>query len=224
MKKAVKQYLELLGLSGIEYLRKPEEIKPPTLTPEQKGLHLEHLRKQYANCKKCKLHQGRTNFVYGNGNPDARLVLIGEGPGEQEDKTGEVFVGPAGQLLTKMLAAINLSREDVYICNIVKCRPPANRNPEPDEVKACRDYLVEQIRIIQPEYILLLGRVAAHNLLETGDPLSRLRGNNFKFEGANVLATYHPSALLRNPTFKKGAWVDLQRLRDLMGIAPKSNK
>ncbi len=221
MKKAVKQYLEMLGLSGIDYLRKPEEIKPPSLSAEQKKERLDTLSKQYANCTKCKLHKGRTNFVYGDGNPDARLLLIGEGPGEVEDRTGKVFVGPAGQLLTKMLEAISLSREDVYICNIVKCRPPANRNPEPDEAEACRYYLLEQIHIIQPEYILLLGRVAAHNILNTGEALSRLRGKTFTFENAQTITTYHPSALLRNVHLKKGAWIDLQRLRDMMGIATK---
>jgi DNA polymerase len=219
MKKVVTQYLELLSLSGIDFLRKPEQPVVPELSPENKGELLSQLRTQYSNCELCELHLGRTHFVYGNGNPDARLMLIGEGPGEQEDLSGNVFVGPAGQLLTKMLLAINLNRDDVYICNIVKCRPPGNRNPLPEEAKACEKYLQEQIRIIKPEFILLLGRVAAHNMLNTTSSLSQMRGKTFSIGDATAIVSYHPSALLRSPGLKKDAWIDLQRLRDMMGIS-----
>jgi|AntAceMinimDraft_2_1070361.scaffolds.fasta_scaffold16486_4 DNA polymerase len=216
MKQIVNQYLELLSLSGIESIKKPAKIEVPELTPAEKGHLLQQKRIEYSDCDRCQLHLGRTNFVYGNGDSNSKLMLIGEGPGEQEDKTGDVFVGVAGQLLTKMLTAINLNRDDVYICNIVKCRPPANRNPLPDEVKACSSYIQEQIEIIKPEFILLLGRVAAHNILKTTSPLSQLRGKTYKLDDIQVVVSYHPSALLRNSSFKKPAWVDLQRLRDMM--------
>jgi len=140
-------------------------------------------------------------------------MLIGEGPGEQENLTGRPFVGPAGNLLTNMLKAINLSREDVYICNIVKCRPPNNRNPEPEEREACLPYLLEQIDIIQPKLILMLGLVAAQTLLNTKLSMEKLRQTTHSFQGIKTFVTYHPSALLRNPNWKKPAWQDLQRFQ-----------
>jgi len=201
---ALRQYLEFLKNSGIKELYLPE-------SNNQKRLN--ELQHQYSNCTKCSLSQSRHNFVYGEGNPNALAMLIGEGPGEQEDKTGRPFVGAAGQLLEKMLAAINLKRSDVYIANIVKCRPPGNRNPEADERRACLPYLLEQIQIIQPKLLLLLGLVSAQTLLNNNNTLGWHRGKIHYFMDIPALVTYHPSALLRNPEWKKPAWVDLQEFQ-----------
>lgn len=198
---ALRQYLELLKNSGIK------ELYPPEMS---KAKLLDKLRHKYANCTNCTLNKTRNNFVYGEGNPDAIAVLIGEGPGEQEDKTGRPFVGAAGQLLDKMLAAINIERKDVYIANIVKCRPPGNRNPEPVECMACLPYLLEQIEIIQPKMLLILGLVSAHTLLNNNNTLGWHREKIHYFKGIPAFVTYHPSALLRNPEWKKLAWIDLQ--------------
>jgi len=202
--KALRQYLEFLKNSGIKELYLPE-------SNNQKRLN--ELQHQYSNCTKCSLSQSRHNFVYGEGNPNALAMLIGEGPGEQEDKTGRPFVGAAGQLLEKMLAAINLKRSDVYIANIVKCRPPGNRNPEAEERRACLPYLLEQIQIIQPKLLLLLGLVSAQTLLNNNNTLGWHRGKIHYFMDIPALVTYHPSALLRNPEWKKPAWVDLQEFQ-----------
>ncbi len=206
--KSIQQYLEYLQLSGIEdiYL-KP---KPDKVYSSQK---LDELEKNYKDCKKCPLGEGRKNFCYGNGNPKAKLMLIGEGPGADEDATGRVFVGRAGQLLTKMLAAIHLERDEVYITNIVKCRPPNNRNPLPNEIDACLPYLEEQISIIKPQLLLLLGKVAASTLLNRNLSLTKFRENTYSFMGIKTYVTYHPSALLRNEGWKRPAWIDLQRLQ-----------
>ena len=198
------QHLELLKNLGVK------EIFLPT---SHKAEILKELSVKYSTCTKCKLHTGRIKFVYGEGNPDALAMLIGEGPGEQENLTGRPFVGPAGNLLTKMLKAINLSREDVYICNIVKCRPPNNRNPEPEEREACLPYLLEQIEIIQPKLILILGLVAAQTLLNTKLSMEKLRLTTHSFKDIKTFVTYHPSALLRNPNWKKPAWQDLKRFQ-----------
>ncbi|HPB18834.1 MAG TPA: uracil-DNA glycosylase [Candidatus Cloacimonas sp.] len=201
---ALRQYLEFLKNSGIKELYLPE-------SNNQKRLN--ELQQQYSNCTKCSLSQSRHNFVYGEGNPNALAMLIGEGPGEQEDKTGRPFVGAAGQLLDKMLAAINLKRSDVYIANIVKCRPPGNRNPEAEERRACLPYLLEQIQIIQPKLLLLLGLVSAQTLLNNNNTLGWHRGRIHYFMDIPALVTYHPSALLRNPEWKRPAWVDLQEFQ-----------
>ncbi|MCB5257715.1 MAG: uracil-DNA glycosylase [Candidatus Cloacimonadaceae bacterium] len=195
------QHLELLENLGINEIFLP---------PSPKAEILKELSIKYSNCTKCKLHTGRIKFVYGEGNPDALAMLIGEAPGVQENIYGRPFVGPAGNLLTNMLKAINLSREDVYICNIVKCRPPNNRNPEPEEREACLPYLLEQIEIIQPKLILMLGLVAAQTLLNTKLSMEKLRQTTHSFQGIKTFVTYHPSALLRNPNWKKPAWQDLQ--------------
>ncbi|NQV19516.1 MAG: uracil-DNA glycosylase [Armatimonadetes bacterium] len=206
--KSIQQYLEYLQLSGIEdiYL-KPQ---PDRIFSSQK---LDELEKNYQDCKKCPLEEGRENFCYGNGNPKAKLMLIGEGPGADEDATGRVFVGRAGQLLTKMLKAIHLERDEVYITNIVKCRPPNNRNPLPNEINACLPYLEEQISIIQPKLLLLLGKVAASTLLNRNLSLTKFRENTYSFMGIKTYVTYHPSALLRNQGWKRPAWIDLQKLQ-----------
>ncbi len=167
----------------------------------------------YANCAKCMLHQNRKHFVYGEGNPNAKMMIIGEGPGEEENKQGKPFVGRAGQLLTRMLAAINIAREDVYITNIVKCQPPGNRNPQKEEVDACIPYLKEQIKLIKPQILFLLGKVAAETLLGTNDLMKVMRTQKFSYEGIDTYVSYHPAALLRNPSFKKLSWIDLQALQ-----------
>ena len=205
--RAVKQYLEYLKISGIQDIF----IKPPIQI--DKTELLKGLEEKYKNCTNCILHEKRTNFCYGNGNADAKLMIIGEGPGADEDKLGKVFVGRSGQLLTKMLSAIKLSREDVYIANIVKCRPPENRNPLPEEKSACLPYLDEQISVIQPELILMLGKVAAVTLLEIDQTLKAFREKTYNFRGIKTYVSYHPSALLRNPSWKKLAWIDLQKLQ-----------
>jgi DNA polymerase len=167
-------------------------------------------------CTECDLHQGRTNTVFGKGNPATRVMFIGEGPGREEDLKGEPFVGRSGQLLTKMIAAIDLERADVYITNIVKCRPPDNRDPQESEVRCCEKYLAAQIDLITPRIICALGRVAAHWLLDTKESLSALRKSDNSYHDTPVLVTYHPAALLRNPNLKKGAWEDFKRLRDVI--------
>jgi DNA polymerase len=167
-------------------------------------------------CTDCGLHKGRTNTVFGKGNPDTKVMFIGEGPGRDEDLKGEPFVGRSGQLLTKMLAAIDLGREDVYITNIVKCRPPDNRDPQEDEVRCCEKYLTAQIDVIRPSIICALGRVAAHWLLDTKESLAGLRSSENTYHGIPVLVTYHPAALLRNPGLKRGAWEDFKRLRTII--------
>ena len=174
---------------------------------------LEELYDAIHTCTKCSLGFTRNKFVFGVGNPNAGILFIGEAPGRDEDLQGEPFVGRAGQLLDKMLAAIHLTREDVYIANILKCRPPENRDPLPDESNACLPHLAEQIRLIKPKLICALGRIAAQILLDTKTPLSKLRGRFYDVGGAKMLATFHPAALLRNPNFKREAWEDLKLLR-----------
>ena len=166
-------------------------------------------------CTRCKLSQGRHTIVFGAGSPEARLVFIGEGPGEEEDRQGKPFVGRAGQLLTKMLESVGLTREEVYICNIVKCRPPGNRNPEPEEIAACAPYLAGQLAAIQPGVICALGTFAAQQLLRTREPISRLRGQMHRFGAAVVIPTFHPAFLLRNPgpSYRRQAYDDLKMLR-----------
>lgn len=182
----------------------------------QGATDLQTLRSLISNCTKCDLHKTRTNFVFGVGNPNAKVMIIGEAPGADEDAKGEPFVGRAGQLLDKMLLAINFPREEVFIANILKSRPPGNRDPQTDEVAACEPYLWKQIDIIKPKMILCVGRIAGTNLLKNGiDTLAKMRGNFYDFRGAKVMVTYHPAALLRNPNWKAPAWEDLQKFRKL---------
>jgi len=166
-------------------------------------------------CQKCTLGSTRTNFVFGVGNPNAEVMIIGEAPGANEDKEGIPFVGRAGRLLTDILKAINFDREDVYIANILKCRPPQNRNPLPAEVKECTPYLYIQMELIKPKAILCLGLVAATNLLNQKLSLTKMRGNIFEVQGIKTMVTYHPAALLRNPNWKRGCWEDVQKFRKL---------
>lgn len=176
---------------------------------------LEELKRTVSQCQKCSLAAGRTNVVFGEGNPFALLMLIGEGPGADEDRLGRPFVGAAGQLLDKILAACGIAREEVYIANIVKCRPPGNRVPFKEEAEACLPYLRRQIELIRPKLILLLGATALHYLLGVGSGITKMRGEWLgPYFGAKVMATYHPAALLRDPSKKRPAWEDFQKVRD----------
>ena len=182
--------------------------------PVQNADDLESFKTSICQCQKCPLGGTRTNFVFGIGNPQADIVFVGEAPGEKEDLEGEPFVGRAGKLLDKILAAIELSRDDVYICNVLKCRPPKNRDPLPSEVDLCEPYLTTQLSLINPKLIVALGRVAACTILRTKEPLKNLRNQIFQYEGVDLLVTYHPAALLRNPNFKIPAWEDFKLIRD----------
>ncbi len=190
---------------------------PPAITQEPWGNTetLRDLHDAICSCVKCPLGHSRTNFVFGTGNPAATLMVIGEAPGADEDAQGEPFVGRAGQLLNKILEAINFKREDVYICNILKCRPPGNRKPLAEEVDLCIPYLRKQIALVRPKVILALGLTAAENLLATTESLGRLRGRILRYEGIPLMVTYHPAALLRNPNWKRPTWEDVQAVRKL---------
>ncbi len=228
---------ESAGLLGTDLKQKPKTIKVtedrelfegavPTRSGWKIDSHwyesesLESLNSKVSGCLKCPLGSTRKKFVFGVGNPNAKLVLIGEAPGADEDEQGEPFVGRAGQLLTKILAAVQLRREDVYICNILKCRPPNNREPLPTEVEACEPYLKKQLEIIKPKLIMCLGRIAGQSLLQTNTSLSELRNNIYEYQGIKVLVTYHPAALLRNPNWKRPAWEDVQKMRKLYDELP----
>lgn len=181
------------------------------------------VRQELGDCTRCKLSAGRKNLVYGVGNPDAHLVFVGEGPGADEDEQGEPFVGKAGQLLNKMIGAMGYARSDVYICNVVKCRPPGNRNPEPDEIAACEPFLKKQLGAIRPQMIVALGKFAAQCLLRDDTPITRLRGTFRTYEGIQLMPTFHPAYLLRDPSKKKEAWDDLKTVLTAlksMGFSP----
>ena len=175
---------------------------------------LDSFNASICKCQKCLLGSTRTNFVFGVGNPQADIVFVGEAPGEKEDLAGEPFVGRAGKLLDKILAAIELSRNHIYICNVLKCRPPKNRDPLPNEVDLCEPYLKTQLSIINPKLIVALGWIAACTILRTKEPLKKLRNQVFKYEGIDLIVTYHPAALFRNPNFKIPVWEDFQFIRD----------
>jgi DNA polymerase len=185
---------------------------------------LADIAQHVASCTRCPLYSTALNPVPGEGNPDADFMCVGEAPGATEDETGRPFVGAAGQLLTKILAAIGLQREDVYICNVLKHRPPGNRNPMPNEVQACSPYLIRQIELVKPKVILALGTFAAQTLLDTKTPIGKLRGQVHRYHGVPLVVTYHPAALLRNPSWKRPTWEDVQLAhRILTGAAdPKS--
>jgi uracil-DNA glycosylase family 4 len=182
------------------------------------GDTLERIREDLGDCTRCKLHQSRSRIVFGDGNSRARLVFVGEGPGQEEDRQGLPFVGRAGKLLTQMIEAMGLERKDVYICNVVKCRPPGNRTPEKDETGTCQPFLDRQLGVIQPKVIVCLGNVASQALLGTGEPMGRVRGKWFNFHGAKMLPTYHPAYLLRNPNAKGIVWEDLQKVMAELGL------
>jgi DNA polymerase len=214
------EYLRDLGWT--EALRRPAPAAPrspgvpapPVAGPEERARHLGEVRAEALGCTACRLSGGRQTVVFGSGNTDADLMFIGEGPGAEEDRQGLPFVGRAGELLTKMIEAIEMRREAVYIANVVKCRPPGNRDPEPDEVAACRGFLERQIDLVKPRVIVILGRIAAQTLLGVDTPIGKLRGRWTTVRGVDTMITFHPAALLRNPAFKRPTWEDLQQARD----------
>ncbi len=175
--------------------------------------NLDVLYENSKNCTKCTLSATRRNFVFGEGNPQAGIVVIGEAPGAEEDMQGRPFVGRSGKLLDKILEAIGFSRNDVFICNIIKCRPPENRNPHPDEIESCMPWLTMQLEIIKPKILLLLGRVAANTILDNRQSMGSLRGRIIRWNSYDVIVTYHPAALLRNPNWKRHCWEDVKMLR-----------
>ena len=193
----------------------------PVSTPGT-GRTLDEIRHELGDCRRCKLCDGRKQIVFGSGNPRARLVFVGEGPGAEEDVQGLPFVGAAGQLLTKMIQAMGLRRDDVYICNVVKCRPPGNRNPEPDEIAACEPFLRAQLQSIQPAVVVALGKFAAQTLLRDSTPITRLRGQWRTYQGMRLMPTFHPAYLLRNPAEKKPCWEDLKAVMAVLAKAAPS--
>jgi len=213
--KDMKEYLLSLKESGVEEVW-AEEI--PSETPAQKPRQLEALREKIGDCHRCKLWEGRTNIVFGTGSPDAALMFVGEGPGQEEDRQGKPFVGRAGDLLTKMIAAMGLTRDNVYIANVIKCRPPGNRNPEEDEIASCKPFLNEQIDILRPKVICALGTFAAQTLLDTKTRISDLREKIHERGGYKIVPTFHPAYLLRNPNEKRRAWEDLQIVMKELGL------
>ncbi len=186
--------------------------------------NLPRIRTDLGDCKRCKLHRTRKNIVFGDGNPKAELVFVGEGPGADEDEQGLPFVGRAGKLLTQMIEAMGLRRKDVYICNVVKCRPPENRQPEEDEVRECSPFLLRQIDTLSPKVIVCLGATAAQTILETNRGISQFRGQWLEFRGKKLMATYHPAYLLRNPSAKSEVWKDLQKVMAELGLPLKKGK
>lgn len=215
----MEKYLQELKDSGLTYIPKSkindgEKVSSKSLDTNK--ILLSKLRDEMGDCSRCKLCQNRNNIVFGSGNPDADLIFVGEGPGEKEDKYGEPFIGRAGQLLTKMIQAMGMERDDVYICNVVKCRPPKNRDPEADEILACEPFLKRQLDIIKPKVIVGLGRYACHTLLQVDIAMSKLRGEFYTYQGIKFMPTFHPAYLLRNPSAKKLAWQDLQTVMSLL--------
>lgn len=198
----------------------PYPTPPPVLFDEGKVLHagvgINALRAEIGDCQRCKLSKGRRHIVLGTGNPEANLMFVGEAPGADEDEQGEPFVGAAGQLLTKMIKAMGYERSEVYICNVIKCRPPGNRNPEADEIAACEPFLREQIAIVQPRVIVALGKFAAQFLCGEATPITRLRGNLRTYHEIPVMPTYHPAFLLRDESRKGEAWADLKQVMGLL--------
>ncbi|MGB8474537.1 MAG: uracil-DNA glycosylase [Candidatus Acidiferrum sp.] len=182
------------------------------------------IRTDLGECTRCKLHKSRNSIVFGDGNPKAELVFVGEGPGHDEDMQGLPFVGRAGKLLTQMIEAMGLQRKDVYICNVVKCRPPENRAPEKDEVAPCSPFLLRQIDAIAPKVLVCLGSVATQTLLETNRGISHFRGQWLEFRGRKLMATYHPAYLLRNPSAKSEVWKDLQKVMAVLGLQARKDK
>jgi uracil-DNA glycosylase family 4 len=188
-----------------------------TGTVYSKARRLEDIRLALGDCRRCDLHRTRKNLVFGEGSPEADLVFVGEAPGENEDIQGKPFVGRAGQLLTRIIEAMGLTRSDVYICNILKCRPPGNRNPRPEEIQICEPFLIQQLQAIRPKVICAMGTFAAKTLLQTEMPISKLRGRFHTYHGIDLMPTYHPAYLLRNPAGKKLVWSDMQMIMEVLG-------
>jgi len=225
----VSEYLKFYSELGVSHLKlpdRPAKTEPPVQAtveassapspdpPAVPSGSLEALREEIGDCRRCKLAPARTHLVFGSGNSKAELMFVGEAPGQDEDLQGLPFVGRAGQLLTKIIEAIELKRDDVYIANILKCRPPNNRPPEPDEIAACRGFVARQIEHIRPLIIVALGKFAAQTLLDVETPISRIRGKFFDHRGIPLIPTYHPSYLLRNPSAKREVWEDMKAVRE----------
>lgn len=213
---AARSQFEYLSELGIENQKTglPETCKPQLYIETQEALTetLDSILDDLGDCQNCGLAASRTKLVYGVGNPNARLVMVGEAPGREEDLKGVPFVGEAGQLLDRILLAMGMQREDVYICNVLKCRPPSNRDPQPEEVATCEAFLMRQIAAIRPQVIVGLGRFAVQTLLKTKDPISRLRGEWQSYQGIPLMPTYHPAYLLRNPEGKRDVWEDMKEV------------
>ncbi|MFH1395200.1 MAG: uracil-DNA glycosylase [Candidatus Omnitrophota bacterium] len=210
----LKKVVETEMLSGITEVC----VVPVKKRKQNKQITLEGFNKKISKCVKCPLGETRINFVFGEGSPKAKLMFIGEAPGRDEDEQGRPFVGRAGQLLTKIIEAIGLRREDVFIANIIKCRPPQNRNPLPMEIAACSPYLLKQIELIKPKVICALGKFSAQTLLKSETSISRLRGNFYDYHGIKLMPTYHPAYLLRNSSGKKDVWEDMQMIAKELGL------
>lgn len=206
----LRAYLSWAQQSGLQILA--PGVGPRASGEAVKLPSLQQVREELGECTRCKLHKGRHNIVFGVGNARARLMFVGEAPGEDEDRQGFPFVGKAGQLLTRMIEAMGLARDDVYICNTVKCRPPNNRNPEPDELAACEPFLKGQLAAVKPEVIVTLGKFAAQALLREATPITRLRGQWREYESIPVMPTFHPAYLLRSPAEKGKVWDDLKQV------------
>ncbi len=206
--KAVEAHLEEAKESGVEEIPTPVKSAPPKKICRT----LEEVAEWLGDCRRCKLNSTRTHIVFGTGSCQPDLVFVGEGPGAEEDEQGKPFVGRAGQLLTKMIEAMGLTRDNVYIANVVKCRPPGNRNPEPDEIAACFPFLENQLKVLKPKVICTLGAFATQTLLKTDEKISKLRGRFHPYEGIQLMPTYHPAYLLRNPAEKKATWDDIQMI------------
>jgi len=215
----LRTYLEYLKGMGITSLPVREDTPEKVTRPEIPTLA--DVKKELGDCRRCKLHRTRKTIVFGEGNEKAALMFVGEGPGYDEDVQGRPFVGKAGQLLTKIIESINLSREEVYIANIIKCRPPQNRNPELDEIESCNPFLMKQIRVIQPKIICALGTFSAQTLLKTDTKITALRGNLYHLDGIKIIPTYHPAFLLRNPERKRDVWEDMKKISDLLMKSPQ---
>lgn len=220
---ATLRQMALWGCAGFEPSSESLEIVKqwgqPIAPLEAHTGSLEQIRSDLGDCRRCGLAEGRRHIVFGDGNPNARLVFVGEGPGADEDRQGLPFVGAAGRLLTKIIEAMKLSRDQVYICNVIKCRPPGNRNPAPDEIRACRPFLERQLAAIRPEVICTLGTFAAQTLLDTTRPVSKLRGRFHTYQNIKVMPTFHPAYLLRNPDQKRAVWEDMKKIMALLGIS-----
>ena len=200
------------------FLIMPGSRSEPVSRHQDTATEMEQLRLSVMECTACPLSTTRNHTVFGEGNPEAPLMFVGEGPGAVEDETGRPFVGPAGDLLVRIIEAMGLKREDVYIANIVKCRPPGNRDPHPEEVAACIGYLHAQIDAVAPKVIVTLGRIASQTLLQDTTPISRLRGAFREYQGIRVMPTFHPSYLLQNPAKKRDVWEDIKKVMDVLGL------
>jgi DNA polymerase len=217
--KAVLEFYEGLGIERLP-LELPGGVEKRTLTPEEKAGELISIREIIGDCQRCKLSKGRKHLVFGEGNPDAELMFIGEGPGRDEDQQGRPFVGEAGRLLTSLINRMGFKREEVYIGNIIKCRPPMNRDPEEDEIRTCLPFITRQIEVVSPKAIMALGRISAHTLTGLKTPITRMRGNFFDLNGIKLMPTFHPAYLLRNPKGKYLVWQDAIEVLDVLGRKP----